>query len=81
MFVNKVNKINSFKELLNEIGWSWDYPSHNLLRDKEGNFILNKLYITPTTVSYKEDNWDLSPGVFENVVKFYEFLESIKDPV
>lgn len=70
--------IESFKELMNEISWSWDYPLHELLREKDGSFVLNKLYISPTEVMYKEDCWDLAPGVFEKVVKFYEFLKEVE---
>ena len=73
-----MNRISSFKELLNEIMWSWEYPSYDFDKDEKGNFHLNKLYITPIDVTYKLEHWELAPGVFEEVQRFYEFLESTK---
>lgn len=69
-------KINSFKELLNEIGYSWEYPNYDFIKDREGNFILNKLYIEPGRVSYKTSNYSITNKVFEEVGKFYNFLQS-----
>lgn len=66
--------ITSFKELLNEILWSWDFPQYDLEKTEEGNFILNKLYIEPTRASYKTQEWTLAPGVFTEVEKFYKLL-------
>ncbi len=69
-------KINNFKELLNEISWSWEFPHYDLQQDGERGFILNKLYITPTEVSYKCELHELAPGVFEDVKRFYDFLKA-----
>lgn len=66
--------ITSFKELLNEILWSWDFPQYDLEKTEEGHYSLNKLYIEPTRASYKTQEWNLGPGVFEEVEKFYNLL-------
>lgn len=67
--------IRSFKELLCEISWSWEYPMYDLVDEGDG-FSLNKLFITPTRVTYKTERWELAPGVYEDVRRFYEFLKS-----
>lgn len=66
--------ITSFKELLNEIAWSWEYPSYDLEKTEEGHFSLNKLYIAPDHASYKTQMWNLGPGVFAEVEAFYNLL-------
>lgn len=72
-------KINNFKELMNEIGYSWNYPNYDLIYiENEQLFIINKLYIKPDSVTYKTHNWELAPGVFEDMIKFYEFLKEVK---
>lgn len=76
MRVNKNYIISSFKELMNDIVWSWDYPTYDLQKDKEGNFYINKLYITPSYISYKEDRTKISLEVFQDIERFYEFLKS-----
>ena len=68
--------LNSFKELLTEICWSFEYPRYDFIKYKDGGYCLNKLYIERERVSYKTDNWILAPGVFEEFEKFYEFLQS-----
>lgn len=74
-----MEKINSFKELMNEISWSWEYPLYDLHYDeKENSFYLNKLYILPDRVSYKCENWELAPGVFEDVKAFYNLLSNTR---
>lgn len=75
MLINEVSTISSFKELLNEICWSWEYPRYQIIKYKDGNYSLNKLYIEPDRVSYKTDNWVLAPGVFKEFEEFVEFLE------
>lgn len=69
-------RINSFKELLAEISWSWEYPHYDLERTEDGNFVLNKLYITPTEVAYKTELYTLAPGVFMDLERFYTFLQT-----
>jgi hypothetical protein len=70
-------KIDTFKELLGEIFYSYEYPHYQLTRHADGNFSLNKLYIKPNEASYKTELWELAPGVFDDVVRFYEFLETV----
>lgn len=69
-------RISSFKELLAEICWSYEYPRYDLEKDGDQGFWCNKLYIARDRVSYKTDTWILAPGVFEQVEKFYYFLKS-----
>lgn len=71
-------KFNSFKELLNEIGYSWEFPSYDFIKHDDG-YELNKLFITPTRVSYKTEEWELAPGVYEEFEKFVAFLNSTKE--
>lgn len=72
-----MEKIKSFKELLNEIAWSWQYPVHDLhYNEKDNRFWLNKLSIMPDKLEYKGDYSELAPGVFEELKKFYMFLKS-----
>jgi len=73
-----MDRISSFKDLLNEIMYSWDWPNYELLKDEKGNFYLNKLYVTPDHASYKTQYWELAPGVFSDVERFYDFLENTK---
>lgn len=77
--INDIPRITSFKELLNEIAWSWSYPNHEFIKhsDPEG-FTLNKLYITKDRVSYKTDNWILDDGIYEELEAFYEFLQTVE---
>lgn len=69
-----MEKISSFKELLNEILWSWDYPQYDLVKTEKGHFVLNKLYIAPDHATYKTHYWELDQSVFIEVERFYDFL-------
>ena len=71
------DKIDTFAELLGEICWSYQWPMHVLERHDDGNLSLNKLYIKPGEASYKTSVWILAPGVFEDAVRFYEFLQTV----
>lgn len=70
-----MNKIKNFKELLDEIAWSWQYGVYELEKHEDG-YSLNKLFITRDRVTYKLENWELAPGVYEDLERFYEFLKS-----
>lgn len=71
-------QITSFKELMNEIGYSWEYPNYDILKHSDGTYSLNKLYIDSEQVSYKTDRWALTEGVFEEFESFYNFLEMLE---
>jgi hypothetical protein len=71
--------ITSFEDLLNEFCWSYEFPSYKFIKDEKGNFYLNKLYIAPDHMSYKTTYWNLAPGVFKHVERFYEFLLSTRE--
>lgn len=72
-----MEKINTFKELLNEIAWSWQYPVYDLqYHESDNRFSLNKLSITSEHLEYKGDYEELAPGVFDELKRFYEFLKS-----
>ena len=70
-FEDKV--ITNFLDVFNEIAWDWE-SQYGMTKHLDGSFSINKLYITPTEMSYKTDNWILAPGVFEKVEKFYNLL-------
>ena len=69
--------ISSFKELMNEIGYSWEYPMYDLVKHSDGHYSLNKLYIEPDRVSYKTSNWYLTEEAFAEFEAFYNFLEML----
>mgnify|MGYP000538052485 CR=1 FL=1 len=57
-------KINTFAELMDEISYSWnDCKMERYEKGAEVHFVLNKLYIEPTLMTYKTSEWDLEPGV------------------
>jgi hypothetical protein len=70
--------ISSFKELMNEISWSWNYPEYEFIK-YDGGYVLNKLYIEPDCVKYKTDTWYLSPGVYEDFEAFLRFLNGLEN--
>lgn len=78
-FDNDIPTISSFKELMNEIAWSWNHPEYEIIKTEDG-YNLNKLYIEPDCVSYKTDNWYLAPGVYEQFERFVEFIETTEGP-
>lgn len=68
--------IDTLKDLLNEICWSYNYPSVDFMKDVCGNYHLNNLSITPDYVTYKKQTWVLEPGVFDHFVSFVELLNN-----
>ena len=67
--------IGSFKELLNQFLFVWNYPNTSIIKTDEG-YVIDKLYITPESVSYKTETWDLDPTVFHEFERFLAFLDS-----
>jgi len=72
-------RISSFKDLMNEIAYSWSYPDHELKRDEQGNFHINNLFIGRNEkgefiVAYKQMYWDLAESVMNDLRLFYEML-------
>lgn len=67
--------IDSFKELLNEFCWSYQYPMYTIIKDGDMGYSINKLYIRRDYVTYKTDRWLLAPGVFDEFTEFYNFLQ------
>lgn len=75
-----MEKINTFKELLNEIAWSWQYPVYDIWMDPtDFSLNLNKLNIREGLASYKTERYELAPGVYDQAVRFYEFLKSTEN--
>jgi hypothetical protein len=65
----------NFRQLMAEVCWNWQPCGeawHEIERFPEGDFCIDKLYIGPTHVSYKTENWKISQEVFDKFVKFYE---------
>lgn len=71
-----VPRIDTFKELMNEIMYSYEYPRYELEKDGEHGYFINKLYIERDRVTYKTDVWVLNEGVYESVEAFYRFLQA-----
>lgn len=65
---------------MGEIAYSWDHnyelERHFDSADGSVSFVLNKLYISPTEVSYKTSTWVLTPGVFDVLEKFWGLLQT-----
>lgn len=77
----------NFREAVSEIFWNWQlnssHPHHHLERHSDEPCItVDKLYITPTTASYKMQNWTLAPGVWDKLNlwldSFLPMLETIE---
>lgn len=72
------NKIITFKDLFEHIVYDWGFDSDkiNLYKDEEGNFHINKTYITPEELTYKTERYTISnPLIFKKLEKFYELLQ------
>lgn len=68
-----MSKISDFKELFDWI--CYDYEDHyGLKKDSEGNFYINKLYISRDKLTYKTETYDLEKGMFEKVEKLYSLF-------
>lgn len=67
--------ISSFKELLNEIAWNWEYPTYDFELYEDGTLVLNKLYISHKSAKYKTEQYVLAPEVYEKALAFYYFLQ------
>lgn len=65
--------INTFRELMNEINWSWEEP-HEIISHGDGTYSLNKLFIAPTYVNYKTESYELSEGAYNDFVIFWRLL-------
>lgn len=66
----------TFADLFAEICWSWE-QKYKIIKHSDVTYSINKLYITPYRVSYKTDNWELAPGVFEKFEQFAKFMETV----
>lgn len=67
--------IQTFKQLMNEIGWSWCYPDHDF-KQNGSLFSLDKLTIEPGYVSYKTGKVKLSDKAYKDFENFIIFLKS-----
>lgn len=68
-----IAKIETFKELMDWISYDWDYSY--TLKKVDGGFVVNKLYITPTRLTYKTECGELAEGLYEKLEKLYSLLE------
>ena len=69
------SSITSFKELMDEIAYSFTDTKERYINLGNGDYVFNKLYISPTEVSYKTDLWKLDSKVYQKFLKFMELLE------
>ncbi len=68
--------ITDFHDVFVEICWSIE---HNYKLEKHGDaFVVNKLTIERDRMSYKTDNWNLAPGLYEKVEKLYNTLKELE---
>lgn len=68
----ETEKIDTFFDLIDWIFYCWDYP-YKLERHGD-DFVLNKLYITKTRLTYKTETYALAPGLYEDLETFYQLL-------
>jgi len=74
MFYNS-SKINTFRELMNEIFYDWGFCEKNLYKRDDGVFICNKTAIGKDFLEYKTETHELAPGLYEKLEQFYNLLE------
>jgi hypothetical protein len=72
--MEKQYRISTFKELFDEIVYSWENDYDLIYHKEDDSFTLNKLYITKNEVCYKTDTWYLENGVFDKLKVFYNLL-------
>ena len=73
-----MDKINTFKELMDEIAYDWGFCAKGLQKttwNDEIAYSINKTFITQNLVTYKASSAELAPGVFEKLEVFYKLLE------
>lgn len=75
--INAVAKIETFQQLMTEIGYDWD-SHYELTRLSDSEFVINKLYIGRERASYKTQNWELAPHLFKYVEMLYFIQELAK---
>jgi len=71
------SEIKTFKELFEHLAYDWGFGDRtNLYKEEDGTFVCNKTYITPTRLSYKTENYDITnPMVFKKLEIFYGLLQ------
>jgi len=69
-----IEPVKDFRDLIDWIVYDWDH-SYSLNKDDKGNFYVNKLYITPTHLTYKTECAELGSGLFEKLDKFWELFK------
>lgn len=69
--------LETFKDLMNEIAYNWNYPINAIIKTEDGCYVVDKLYIQKDVVSYKTNHWYLAPGVYEQFEIFYGLLHPI----
>lgn len=68
-------EISTFKEVFDWICYDFD-SCYDLSKDSKGNFVVNKLYITPTELSYKTEIYNISnPDIFKKVSILYSLFK------
>ena len=72
----------SFKDLMNEIFYDWGYTygqGSEITKRKDGSFNINKTDIffrdDKYLITYKTDCTEISPDLFKNLNKFYDFYK------
>lgn len=67
-------KIETFKEVFDWI--TYDLDNNYELRKVDGGFVVNKLYITKTELSYKTELFELAPGLYEKVLDLWRLFQN-----
>lgn len=70
---HEIKKID-FKEVLEQIIYDWGFDSENLNKDDNGNFYINKTYITPEKMTYKTETYYLNKDAFKKLESFWKLL-------
>lgn len=72
------HRIETFKELMDEICYSWDgnFPDP-IVRHSDGSFSVHKLDIFPDHINYKGNITKISKQAFMGVKAFYALVETM----
>lgn len=85
-FTNKLPIMN-FREAMAEICWNWQPCGcswHQITRNLTNDYpyiSIDKFEITPTHASYKTDNWELAPGVWERINAVLDVMLPLLEPL
>ena len=67
-------KIETFKDLMDEVVYDWEFNKDNLRLSEDGVFHMNKTSIGKNFLEYKTECHELADGLYDKLYKLYEML-------